>query len=1754
MPHPRRWRALPALIAVLLALAPTALAQNCALEVEPNDAPATATPLDGRGCLVGTLDGSDQDAWWWVVDQEASEQVWQVELDSFPGHLTKLDLVRVEIAANGDVTGAETLLTLGTPDGRQVRSEPFLVAPGRYLLGFSKSGGSGEYVLHLQPGDALSRRRTPAAPLVDRGVAGAFAAYGVLDGRLEIPWTIDAAGAGVRWAIEAQGAVDATVSVELLDPSGARVVRTSASASAIAALRSLGLQPGEHRLVVEGQGPFTIAALETGTLTDGDEVEPNDSFERANVLRFDRPMRATGTDADYFVIAVGPDEAGRPWDLHVETSADVEVRLYDGARTELQRRRGNGGALRGLVLAEGDHYLYVAHGTTDPYTLRFAPGETVQDGFEQEPNDTLATRDRLSEELTMRGTLTLQDRDVFRFSVEGAAQLWRVQAIGEGVTELAVHAASGAEIDRVREPGRPRLDQLVLLPGDHFVEVRGDSGAYALRLLPQGPAPEPPAPEPTAATAPPAPLPATAAGTRSEEPAAAGPPPPPGVVEAEPNGDASRAEPLVAGVVRVGTIGGPDDRDVYRFLLAEDHVVRLELASPEGSAVHFDLAPFGGRAAPPEPGGLAWIERRLPAGSYQVDVVDREGAGGWYQLRLTLPDPLTPHADREPNDDVPSAAPWPAEPAWDGHVGEFGDDDHYRLPSFATGGRLRLVAQPAEALQLSIVGDAAGLLRPDADGVVELDLPANATQTLRVRGRGAYRLEATFDPAPDPSQLAAPNGDPRALASFEADVATVQAYGPDGQRLDATLVVENASDAARTFDVEAVLNLPDARLEAPARVEVPAGGRVEVPVAALLPPDLRDDLPVRWTIGLRDDLGVATATSTVVPVCEAPPIAPMPHWPLPEPLLGRLDLAWTALGARPLDDSGRTARLFGGRVAPSTGLRLGADEPVDVELAGGAPVRLVGTVLHPLTFADVPDQLRGFEVWTSMDGVAYERVLRASLRAARIGQGFAFDAPVTARFARLVTIDAQNGRSNAVLGSWQLLGDDATDLGPLNLADPAAGGHVVWAEPVFQSRSRILDADAGSVRLDLRGVDLTFVVGFHHGRAAQATRIEWQADVDEGRSAQPTEVAVSASLEGPLGPWTELGTWPLATEGTSVLELEAPTWVRYLRFETPAPDDGSGLLLPAQVRVIERTADAGYRSALGSWGYDARTASFEFHADGGGATVALLDDADGVDDDAPERARTLRSGAAFAGTVAVAEDVDWLRVVVPAGENLLELRLEGDPAIRYQFVDATGAAVVHDVVEDGDGRVLRAFVEPGAYLLGLEEPRRSVAFVWDNSGSMGPYIGVTYTALARFTQDLDPAREFVQLGVFADNAPIRWLLPYWSADAARAQRALTEYPRTDGSSDAFPALLAASDALGDRDGVRAILLITDAETGGQGAEEAMWRSFDAVRPRVFTFEVSSAGNDEPQDLMQSWAYAAGGDYRLATGVGDLDAGFARAACLLRRPKAYRVEVTTAYEAPPGPGTLRVVRGEGAAQPAVEVIFDASGSMGQRLPSGESRIEVAKAVLEEFVRTGLPDDVPFALRAFGHITPNSCETRLDLPLAPLDRNAALAAVRAIEPKLFSQTPIAASIEAVAADLAGSAGPKSILLITDGVESCDGDPRAAVEGLRAGGMDVQLSIVSLGLDDPEDVAAFEALAEAVGASYVGTNDVAGLREAVLAALAVPYQVLSLDGTVLATGRVDGDPVELPAGRYRVRVGTELLEARVPGDGAVEVATGR
>ena len=188
---------------------------------------------------------------------------------------------------------------------------------------------------------------------------------------------------------------------------------------------------------------------------------------------------------------------------------------------------------------------------------------------------------------------------------------------------------------------------------------------------------------------------------------------------------------------------------------------------------------------------------------------------------------------------------------------------------------------------------------------------------------------------------------------------------------------------------------------------------------------------------------------------------------------------------------------------------------------------------------------------------------------------------------------------------------------------------------------------------------------------------------------------------------------------------------------------------------------------------------------------------------------------------------------------------------------------------------------------------------------MGPYIPITYSSLAAFARVVDGERESVQLLAYDSPTP-NWLLPLWSSDPLRVQQAIQEYDRSGDSSNTEIALLTAVTALADREGTKAVLLITDAESSGAGLTPDLWRAIEEVRPRVFTFEISSGGSDYSQDMMQDYASINGGYYEMADGVGDFDAGFARASCMLRRPKGYEVEVTLGRVEPPGPGTLNVV--------------------------------------------------------------------------------------------------------------------------------------------------------------------------------------------------------------------------------------------------------
>jgi hypothetical protein len=237
-----------------------------------------------------------------------------------------------------------------------------------------------------------------------------------------------------------------------------------------------------------------------------------------------------------------------------------------------------------------------------------------------------------------------------------------------------------------------------------------------------------------------------------------------------------------------------------------------------------------------------------------------------------------------------------------------------------------------------------------------------------------------------------------------------------------------------------------------------------------------------------------------------------------------------------------------------------------------------------------------------------------------------------------------------------------------------------------------------------------------------------------------------------------------------------------------------------------------------------------------------------------------------------------------------------------------------------------------------------------------------------------------------------------------------------------------------------------------------------------------------------------------------------------------------------PGSIRIVSGGDeqatlATDVGVDLILDNSGSMLQTLDD-ERRIDIAKLVLTDLVEETLPSGIPLALRVFGD-EPDSCETDLAIDLAPLDRDVAVDRIASIESVDGVKTPLAAALERVAADLGGVDGPKIVVLVTDGEETCGGNPQRAIRELVNQGIDVRVNIVGFAVDDEGLKKQFEEWARIGGGRFFDAAGPDELGDAIAAALQPPFEIRDTAGAVIGSGVVDGDAAWVPPGTYTVDV---------------------
>ena len=109
--------------------------------------------------------------------------------------------------------------------------------------------------------------------------------------------------------------------------------------------------------------------------------------------------------------------------------------------------------------------------------------------------------------------------------------------------------------------------------------------------------------------------------------------------------------------------------------------------------------------------------------------------------------------------------------------------------------------------------------------------------------------------------------------------------------------------------------------------------------------------------------------------------------------------------------------------------------------------------------------------------------------------------------------------------------------------------------------------------------------------------------------------------------------------------------------------------------------------------------------------------------------------------------------------------------------------------------------------------------------------------------------------------------------------------------------------------------------------------------------------------------------------------------------------------------------------------------------------------------------------------------------------------------------------------------NLVLVTDGEETCGGDPAAAIAALKKSGVAVRVNIVGFAIDELMLQETFAEWAQLGNGKYFNAKNGGELAASLVESIEVPYAVVDARGTTVATGTVNGAPVAVEPGTYRV-----------------------
>ena len=223
------------------------------------------------------------------------------------------------------------------------------------------------------------------------------------------------------------------------------------------------------------------------------------------------------------------------------------------------------------------------------------------------------------------------------------------------------------------------------------------------------------------------------------------------------------------------------------------------------------------------------------------------------------------------------------------------------------------------------------------------------------------------------------------------------------------------------------------------------------------------------------------------------------------------------------------------------------------------------------------------------------------------------------------------------------------------------------------------------------------------------------------------------------------------------------------------------------------------------------------------------------------------------------------------------------------------------------------------------------------------------------------------------------------------------------------------------------------------------------------------------------------------------------------------------------------------------IYDASGSMWGQMQN-KTKMEIGRTVLSESV-DNLPPNQQIGLLAYGHRQKGDChDVEFLVPATNLSKEKIRESLSSIQP--LGKTPLAYSALQAIDYLRKAQTKATIILITDGIESCGGNICDVIKAAKEEGIDFRLHIIGFGLEDDE-TEQLKCAASAGDGQYYAAADASGLGEVLNEATVTTVDKPHSNVTIFAIK--NGNPVDVLVEAFNSESSQSITSARSYSDTA-------